>query len=93
MARFVIADLTEPASIPQELQAIVPHVAVPIRLIVEEGHKPYSMSRDLKKYDWVIKPHRYSGLDDLLGSLDVHVVAEAERIRRQIVAKRDDDDW
>lgn len=41
MARFVIADLTDPASIPHELEAFVPHVEVPVRLIIAEGHVPY----------------------------------------------------
>jgi hypothetical protein len=31
MARFIIADLTDPSSIPKELEAIVPHLAVPIQ--------------------------------------------------------------
>ena len=93
MARFVIADLTEPASIPQELQAIAPDVAVPIRLIVQEDHVPYSMSKDLKKYHWVIKPYRYSDLDDLLAHLKTHIIDVAEAKRIEIAESRLGDNW
>ncbi|MDJ0807685.1 MAG: pentapeptide repeat-containing protein [Gammaproteobacteria bacterium] len=93
MARFVIADLTEPASIPQELQAIAPDVAVPIRLVVQAGHKPYSMSKDLKKYPWVIKPYRYADLDDLLANVQTQVLDVAETKRLEIQESREDDDW
>ncbi len=93
MARYVIADLTEPSSIPQELQAIAPDVAVPIRLILQKECDPYSMSRDLKKYQWVIKPYRYDSLDDLLNNLEDEVIDIAEKTRIKIEKLRLDDEW
>ena len=77
MARFIVADLTEPSSIPQELQAIVPDVAVPIQPLLD-GTQPYSMFKDYRKYPWVLDLHRYNGLEDLLASLDEKVIAPAE---------------
>ena len=53
MARFIIADLTDPASIPMELQAIAPDVAVPIRSLVQKDQEPFSMFGTLKKFHWV----------------------------------------
>jgi hypothetical protein len=35
MARFIIADLTEPSSIPKELEAIVPRLAAPVQPLLE----------------------------------------------------------
>lgn len=93
MARFVIADLTEPSSIPHELQAVAPHVAVPIRLIVEEGNQPYSMSKDLGKYHWIIKPYRYSDLQTLLANLKTHIIDVAEAKRVEISKSRAALDW
>ena len=40
MARFIIADLTDPSSIPKELEAIVPSLAVPIQPLLEGSSRP-----------------------------------------------------
>jgi hypothetical protein len=93
MARFVIADLTDPASIPQELEAIAPHVEVPLRLIVAEGHQPYSMSKDLRKYPWVIRPYRYRDTRHLLATLSSEIIDVAEAKRIEIQRNRADDRW
>jgi hypothetical protein len=37
MARFIIADLTDPSSIPHELQAIIPSVRVPVQPLLLEA--------------------------------------------------------
>ena len=59
LARFVIADLTSPASVPHELQAFVPDVQVPVAPIIQEGERPYSMFEDLLKYRWVLQVSYY----------------------------------
>jgi uncharacterized protein YjbI with pentapeptide repeats len=41
LSRFIIADLTDPSSIPQELYAIVPTLAVPVRPVLLEGKREY----------------------------------------------------
>ena len=89
MARFVVADLTDPASIPQELQAIAPGVKVPIRLIIQKGERPYAMARDLLENYWVLPPFRYSDLQHLLAHLDGDVIAPAEDCRREIARRRE----
>ncbi len=35
LSRFIIADLTDPSSIPQELQAIIPTLAVPVQPVLQ----------------------------------------------------------
>jgi hypothetical protein len=78
MARFIIADLTDPSSIPKELEAIVPGLAVPVQPLLEGASRPYAMFKDYWKYDWVLPPHRYEGLDALLTSIAENVIAPAE---------------
>jgi hypothetical protein len=51
MARFIIVDLTNPSSIPKELEAIVPSLAVPIQPLLEASSRPYAMLKDYWKYD------------------------------------------
>ena len=57
-ASFIIADLTDPSSIPKELEAIVPGLAVPVQPLLEGASRPYSMFKDYWKYDWVSRLRR-----------------------------------
>ena len=61
MARFIIADLTDPSSIPHELATIVPFLrttpVLPLRL---SGAGGYGMFRDLEAYPWVLPTHEYA---------------------------------
>jgi uncharacterized protein YjbI with pentapeptide repeats len=47
MARFIIADLTEPSSIQKELEAIVPHLAVPVQPCSATGSGLIQCSRTI----------------------------------------------
>ena len=78
MARFIIADLTDPSSIPKELEAIVPDLAVPVQPLLEGSSRPYAMFKDYWKYDWVLPVYRYEGLEPLLATLAEKVIAPAE---------------
>jgi len=78
MARFVIADLTDPSGIPKELEAIIPHLAVPVQPLLEGSSRPYAMFKDYWKYDWVLPVHRYEGLELLLTTLGGSVIEPAE---------------
>jgi uncharacterized protein YjbI with pentapeptide repeats len=87
MARFIVADLTDPSSIPKELEAIVPQLAVPVQPLLE-GDRPYAMFKDYWKYDWVLPVHRYEGLPSLLGTLAEKVIAPAETKMNDLAEKR-----
>src|SRR4029077_6332305 len=80
MARFIIADLTDPRSIPQELQAIIPSVRVPIQPLLLEGSSLYSMFKDFDPQDfhWVLPVYQYKEPKQLLATLAENVIAPAE---------------
>jgi uncharacterized protein YjbI with pentapeptide repeats len=87
MARFIIADLTDPSSIPQELQAIIPSVRVPVQPVLLEGSPLYSMFKDFEDYPWVLPVHQYRGPEQLLGTL-AEVIAPAEAKAKALAERR-----
>ena len=88
MARFIIADLTDPSSIPKELEAIVPFVAVPVQPLLERSSPPFSMFKDLGKYEWMIPIYQYEGLEPPFATLAEKVVAPAELKVKALAERR-----
>jgi uncharacterized protein YjbI with pentapeptide repeats len=79
MARFIIADVTDPKSIPQELQAIVPHLpSVPVQPLRLAGTSEYGMFEHFKRYPWVLPTHVYESSDELITDLREKVILPAE---------------
>ena len=88
MARFVIADITDAKSIPQELERIVPRLSsVPVQPILLSSSKEYGMFEDFKDYHWVLKIHRYHDIDDLTSSLREKVITPAEDKAKELQKK------
>jgi hypothetical protein len=86
MARFVIADITEAKSIPQELQAIVPDLpSVPVQPILLASHYEYGMFEHFKRYPWVLSTLLYGSNDELLDVLEEKVIAPAEAKAKELL--------
>lgn len=84
MARFVIADITDAKSIPQELMLIVPALpSVPVQPLLLASQREYGMFEHFKRFSWVLEPFLYENQDQLLVSLDSHVVGPAEKKARE----------
>ena len=70
LARAVIADLSEPRSLPQELMSIIPNLpSVPLQPIIARSAVEYGMFEHFRKYSWVRETFCYVDCDDLLGWL------------------------
>jgi uncharacterized protein YjbI with pentapeptide repeats len=79
MARFVIADLTDPSSVPHELAMVVPGTPVPVQPVLLEGQREYAMLVDLKRrHHWVLEPYCYASPERLLADLSERVIVPAE---------------
>jgi hypothetical protein len=89
MARFVVADLSDPRAVGHELATVAPRLArVPIQAVLVEGQQPYAGYLDLvEAYRWVLEPVYYKDTADLIRRLDDEVLRPAERLREKFVPR------
>jgi len=88
MARFVVADITDAKSIPQELMAIVPALpSVPVQPLLLASQREYGMFEHFKHYPWVLEPYLYEDQDRLLAVLMDKVIGPAERKAKEQSAR------
>ncbi len=79
MARFIVADITDPSSIPQELEAIVPNLrSVPLQPLLLQGASEYGMFKDYRQCPWVLPVYIYPSPDELMADLASKVIEPAE---------------
>jgi uncharacterized protein YjbI with pentapeptide repeats len=82
MARFVVADITDAKSIPEELAVIVPDLpSVPVQPLLLEGSAEYSMFEHFRRYPWVLDIYKYPSPERLIADLGERVIDPAEKWR------------
>jgi len=85
LARFVIADITSPKAVPEELGAIVPALpSLPVQPIIHSSESDLKVFEDFRKYPSFLPPHRYDCLETLLACFDEKVVQPAEKKAREL---------
>jgi hypothetical protein len=90
MSCFIIADLTDAKSIPQELSYIVPYLpSVPIVPLIGKNERPYAMFEHFTRYSWVQQAVKYDNLKHLLSIFDEQVlkVGYCEAMRSRGIRK------
>lgn len=89
LARFVIADITDAKSIPQELHAIVPALpSLPVQPIILKSQYEYAMFKDFAGYLSVLPPFRYNDLDHLLASFKESIIGPVAGKAAEIAERR-----
>jgi hypothetical protein len=88
LARFVIADITDAKSLPQELMTIVPNLpSVPVQPLILNSQQEYGMFEHFTRYPGVLPTYHYLDQISLLQSLKENVIDPAEQ-KAQELAKR-----
>jgi len=88
MARFVIADITDARSIPQELQMIVPNLpSVPVQPLLLASQQEFGMFEHFRNYPWVLEPVLYEDQEQLLAAIADKVIGPAEMKAKAISAR------
>ena len=89
MVRFIIADITDPKSIPQELASIVPNLpSVPVQPLLQNGFEPWGMYEHIERYPWVLPLVPYENQEALLTALPLKVIAPAEAKAKEQAPKK-----
>jgi hypothetical protein len=85
LARFIIADITDPRSIPQELAFIVPDLpSVPIQPIIHISQREYGMFEHFIRFPWVLPVYHYTDQTSLQHSLKENVIGTAEQMAKEL---------
>lgn len=89
MSRFIIADITNPNSIPLELQSTVPDYMVPFVPIIQDGEQGFSMFKNLQnKYDWVIDVLEYADSEQLIAVVEQAIVRPALEKELELIPRK-----
>src|SRR5215471_17608641 len=79
MSRFVVADITDAKSIPQELVSIVEQLpSLPVQPILQQDCEPWAMFDHIKRYPWGLELYRYTASDEFIPRLREVVISPAE---------------
>jgi hypothetical protein len=91
MSRFIIADISDPKSIPQEFELIVPTLtSVPVRPIIVQGQREWGMFEGFRPYQWVLPVYEYKDIPQLLASLAEQVISPAEAKVKELWSSLED---
>ncbi|MCA9905031.1 MAG: pentapeptide repeat-containing protein [Anaerolineae bacterium] len=79
LSRFVVADITDPASVPQELRAICEQLhSVPIQPIISSEKEPYALFESIATASTMMPLFRYRNLEEIVDGFREKLIKAAE---------------
>jgi len=79
LAKFIIADITDAKSIPQELQLIVPNLpSVPVLPLLLSSQSEYGLFKHFPRYPWVLPTFNYTDTEEIIGSICEKIITPLE---------------
>lgn len=85
MSRFVIADISDAKSIPQELSHIIPNnPSLPIVSIIAKEFAAYSMYEHFERYPWVLPLYQYRSQKQLIKVIKEKIIIPAESKSKEL---------
>lgn len=89
LSGMVICDITDPRSVPGELQAIVPHRKIPTATLIQKDQEPYGMLAGLRGYPWLLPTYTYQDINDVVTVLRERVLPDAKTKADELSAERE----
>jgi len=88
MAKFIIADITDARSIPQELSSVVRNLpSVPVQPLLLASQQEYGMFEHFRRFPWVLEPFLYEDQNGLLAALTEKVIGPAEAKSKEQIGR------
>lgn len=79
LSKFIVADITDAKSIPQELSSIVTHLpSVKVKPIILSSEHEYGMFEHFKRYPWVLSLETYDSKEDIINNIDSKIITPLE---------------
>jgi hypothetical protein len=88
MCRFVIADISDPRTVPSEVAAIVRGYRIPVVPIIKESQDVVAALEDLEGYSWLLDEVPYSSIEGLVADMNAKVIKPALAAERRILTRR-----
>jgi hypothetical protein len=87
LARFIIADFTDPKIVLQEVEHIVAALAVPVKpILLHASPEPVPLLDARRGRTYVLDTYFYHDIDDLLASLDSQIIQPAEEAAKRLAS-------